>query len=498
MRYMNETMHALPLVIIGLIFSLEAQSQKVNKSVKPNILLIICDQFRYDCQGVTNSIVKTPNLSNLASEGMSFSNAFSPIPTCCPARQTLFSGMWPAQHEGLWNYDITLPVTHFNKHTWSEDLRDDGYNMGYVGKWHVSPDKSPLNFGYQNYVSESQYGQWRSGQKLPEIIPAIKGDKWMGGLDPSPLNETRTHWLAQKTIDLIKDYSKDSKPWHMVLSLSEPHLPCNPVKRFLTMYDTSIIKPWGNFPDPFINKPYIQKQQLYNWGHENYTWKEWEVYVKHYYAMISQADDAIGRVLDALNKMGLSENTIVIFTADHGDAAGSHGMIDKHYVMYDEEVHVPLVIKWKGVTKPGSQCNKFVINGLDLSATIPELAGFRFMQSKGTSMVELLKGRQPEEWREFAFSNYNGQQFGLYVQRMIRNNDWKYIWNSTDIDELYNLRTDPWEMKNLISEFEYKDTLKYLRHELYKSLKNRKDPIINWTGGVQLLEGKKLGVNKQL
>jgi hypothetical protein len=81
---------------------------------------------------------------------------------------------------------------------------------------------------------------------------------------------------------------------------------------------------------------------------------------------------------------------------------------------------------------------------------------------------------------------------------MIRGNGWKYIWNSTDIDELYNLRTDPWEMKNLISVSEHKDTLKYLRQELYKSLKDRKDPIINWTGGVQLLEGKKLGINKQL
>jgi len=466
--------------------------QRSDLPSKPNILFIICDQFRYDCQGSTNTIVKTPNLNKLVSEGMFFSNAFSPIPTCCPARQTLLSGLWPAQHKGLWNYDITLPVPHFDAHTWTEDLSNDGYQMGYVGKWHVSPEKTPLNFGYEDYVSDDQYRLWRREQKLGNPIPAIDSNRWMGGEDPAPLAETHTHWLAQKAIGLIEKYKKDGKPWNVVLSLSEPHLPCNPVKRFVDMYDTSLIKPWGNFPDPFINKPYIQKQQLYNWGLEDYTWRQWAVYVQHYYAMISQADDAIGTVLDALKKMGLDKNTVIIFTADHGDAGGSHGMIDKHYVMYEEEVHVPLVIKWDGIIKQGSRCDKFIINGLDLSATIPEIAGFKFMQSKGRSLVPLLRGNQVEDWRKFAFSNYNGQQFGLYTERMIRDNNMKYIWNLTDIDELYDLRNDPWEMKNLIADPKYKDSLKYFRRELYKDLATRHDPIINWVGKPQLLEGKKL------
>ncbi len=475
-------------LLLLITFSVSVHAQDKKKSVKPNVLLIICDQLRYDCQGRINPIVNTPNLDKLAAQGMFFNNAFTPIPTCCPARESLFSGLWPAQHKGLWNYDITLPVAPFDSHTWTEDLKDDGYLLGYIGKWHVSAKKTPIDFGFDDYVSDEQYPIWRNRQNLPEVVPVIKNNTWMGGVDPAPLGKQHTHWLAGKAIRLIKKYHKAGKPWNMVLSFREPHLPCNPSKRFLEMYDTSAIKPWKNFSDSLIHKPYIQKQQLYNWGIEDYTWKQWAVYVKHYYAMISQTDDAIGKVLDFLNQIGIEKNTVVIFTADHGDMAGAHGMIDKHYVMYDEVVHVPLVIKWDGVIEPDNECNKFVINGLDLSATIPAIAGFKFMQSKGRSLLPLLEGKRPVSWRKFAFSNYNGAQFGLYVERMIRNNHWKYIWNLTDIDELYNLKKDPQEMTNLISVPKYKDTLRYLKRKLYISLKARHDPIVNWAGKPQLLE----------
>jgi len=114
------------------------------------------------------------------------------------------------------------------------------------------------------------------------------------------------------------------------------------------------------------------------------------------------------------------------------------------------------------------------------------------MQSQGRSLLPLLKGEQPTSWREYAFSNYNGQQFGLYVERMIRNEHWKYVWNLTDTDELYDLVNDPWEMKNLISDVACMNVLKNLRHSLYDDLLKRKDPMLAGAGKKQLLEGSKL------
>jgi arylsulfatase A-like enzyme len=477
------------LLSICAFFAVNADAQKAKQ---PNILFIQCDQFRYDCQGKMNDMVKTPNIDKLTNEGMFFTNAYTPIPTCCPTRQTFLSGKWPEQHKGLWNYDITLPVSLFDEHTWTQDMQSIGYKQAYAGKWHVHPTKTPLDFGFDKYVDESQYQVYRKVQNIPPTIPIMKEFTWMGGLDPAPLEKTHTHWLAQKAIDQIKQFKKEGKPFHMRLEFVEPHLPSNPTAQFLKMYDPEKIKPWGNFPDVMENKPYIQKQQPYNWGIENFTWKEWSVYMQHYYAMISQTDDAIGKVLFALKETGLDEETIVIFTSDHGDAAGSHGLLDKHYVMYDEEVHIPLVIKWPGVVKPGSRSEKFVINSLDLSVTIPQMVGFNFEQSTGSSLLPILKGENPENWRKYAFSNYNGQQFGLFVQRMIRNERWKYVWNLTDTDELYDLKNDASEMKNLIADSNYSAELKTLRKDLYDDLLERKDPALNWAGKKQLLEGKKL------
>ncbi|MCO5238440.1 MAG: sulfatase-like hydrolase/transferase [Chitinophagaceae bacterium] len=485
----------MPRVALLLIFFIWTpaliHAQNLEVQGKPNILYIGCDQFRYDCQGKVNAGVKTPNLDKLTADGMLFTRAFTPIPTCCPARQSLLSGKWPSQHKGLWNYDITLPVAFFEEHTWTADMRKAGYKQVYLGKWHVHPTKKPQDFGFDEYIADEKYADWRKSQRLPASIPAVEGNAWMGGRDMAPLEKTHTHWLANQAIAQLKKLKQAGNPWHLRIEFIEPHLPANPVAQFLDMYDPAAIKPWGNFPDRMKGKPYIQRQMLYNWGIEQYTWKEWAVYMQHYYAMISQTDDAIGMILKALKELELDDNTVVIFTSDHGDAAGSHGLIDKHYVMYDEEVRVPLVVKWPGVVKPGTQSDQIVINGLDLSATIPQMAGFTFMQGVGRSLIPLLEGEIPGDWRQYAFSDYNGQQFGLYVQRMIRNDQLKYIWNLTDVDELYDLQKDPWEMNNLIADPAYKNALRTLRHALYKDLEERKDPVVKWVGKTQLLEGKK-------
>ncbi|MGI6705095.1 MAG: sulfatase-like hydrolase/transferase [Clostridia bacterium] len=151
---------------------------------------------------------------------------------------------------------------------------------------------------------------------------------------------------------MIEKYEEEGAPWLMSIDFPEPHLPCRPAGKFAEMYKPEEIPPWGSFADTFEGKPYIQKQQLYSWKIENFSWEDWAPIVARYYGVVSQVDDAIGRITDALEKMNVMDDTIIIYTSDHGDMCGGHRMIDKHYVLYEDNVKVPLLIRWpKGVRR---------------------------------------------------------------------------------------------------------------------------------------------------
>lgn len=474
--------------------ALPAFSQEVKA---PNVLMIVCDQLRYDCLGYTgNKIVSTPNIDKLAASGMQFTNAYTAIPTSCPARQCLLSGSWPEQpsHRGLWNYDIALPVNLFEGDTWTARLREKGYRMGYVGKWHVHPQKTPLDFGFEDYVTMADYKRWVGENQLAQKENYLhrKDNKMMGGYVDMPKEENIVYWYKDRAVDLIDEYRKGGTSWHLRLDYTEPHLPCFPLRSFYEKYSRKSIPEWGNFKDRLDDKPYIQYQQLLNWGIEDYSWNEWQNYMRSYYAIIEQVDDAIGMLLEELEKKGLLENTMIVFTTDHGDAAGSHRMLDKHYVMYEEEVHVPLIVSWKGRIAPATRCDKFLVHFLDIAATMNELLQLDF-PTQGRSLMPLFRGEKVEDWRKYAFSNYNGQQFGLFVQRMIRDERYKYVWAPTDVDELYDLQNDPYELKNQIGNPEYSEVLTRLRKDLYHELVARKDAAAGRPTGAykQLIEQKK-------
>lgn len=460
---------------------------------RPNILFIQSDQHRRDCTGYGGACpVQTPNIDRLAREGVWFEQAYTPMPLCCPARQALLNGKRPETFGALWNYDITLkiPALEPSEYSWTCKLKESGYNLGYVGKWHVHPHHDPTAYGFDRYISEGDYAAFRHS-KHPDVRLT---NGWFGEEDPVQVDDSRTHWLADRAVDLIRQFTGESKPWHIRLDFPEPHLPCQPAGEFARMYKPEDAAEWGSFRDEFKDKPYIQRQQLLNWGVKDYTWEDWAPTVARYYGIITQMDAAIGRVLDALDEMGLAENTIVIYTSDHGDMCGGHGMVDKHYVMYDDIVRVPLVVRWPGVVPEGVQSDKFVYNALDLPPTLLSALGMEVPEFfQGRSMLPILKGEDVSGWREEVVSTYNGQQFGLYTQRMIRNCRWKYVWNTTDVDELYDLESDPNELRNLIHEPEHMQVISGLRKKLYEVLERDGDELARspWMKN-QLLSNSKI------
>ncbi|HBQ63791.1 MAG TPA: sulfatase [Clostridiales bacterium] len=481
----------------------------------PNLLMIVADQFRHDCLGANNSLpVRTPNLDRLAAEGMRFEHAYTTLPACCPARQAMLSGRRPESFGSLWNYNGGLPTgwLPLTIPTWSVQLKTRGYLTGFVGKWQVNPEYGPENFGFDDVVLDKTYVKHRE-ERYPEKMPLRAG--WLGSPDDVRLEEARTHWMADQAGDMIRRFAgldgsgparlhEKRQPWLVRLDFPEPHLPCTPAAPFAGMYPPDEISPWGSFDETFEEKPYIQHQQLLSWGIENYSWKEWSVYLSNYFGMVSQVDDAIGKVLDVLKQTGQEEDTLVLFTSDHGDMAGGHRMMDKHYIMYDDVVRVPFVLRWPGKVAAGVRCGPFIYGGLDMAPTLLDLADIlsdaqdaahrkEADRYHGRSLVPLFSGSMPGDWRKEVVCTYNGQQFGLYTQRMIRTSRWKYVWNTTDIDELYDLDNDPHELKNRIRSPELAPVLKDLRIRLYDILIQDGDGLVRteWMRR-QLLEGEKL------
>lgn len=466
---------------------------------RPNILILSTDQHRYDCIGYARDYpVKTPNLDRLAQEGMAFTNAFTPAPLCCPARQSLFSGRRAEATGGYWNYDMGFDCAGLEPEdaVWSPRLEELGYNSAYIGKWHVHPEKVPTDYGYQRYFGYEHYDAYIH-EKYGEIPTGwFDSEQWFfGSTNPLPLEDTPTHYLGAKAMETIREFAKEGKPWHVRLDFVEPHLPCQPAEPFASMYDPAKIPKWRSFEDTFEGKPYIQHQQLYNWRVENATWEDWSKCVARYYATITQMDHSIGRVLELLRELNLEENTLILYMTDHGDMCGGHRMVDKLYVMYDDVLHIPTIACWKGVIPAGTVCDNFVVPYLDMAPTLLELWGENEPEGMhGRSLLPLLMGQEEERPRAHVVSTYNGNQFGLYVQRSLRTHDFKYIWNLTDVDELYDLRSDPEELTNCIRDPQYAEVLADLRRRLHDELKACGDSTLKrglWLHE-QLLEGRKL------
>jgi arylsulfatase A-like enzyme len=199
-------------------------------------------------------------------------------------------------------------------------------------------------------------------------------------------------------------------------------------------------------------------------------------------------DFQIGRVLDELERLGIAENTLVMYTADHGDMCGSHGMIDKHCIMYDDVVRVPLMMCWPGHIKPGTENHDFVVNAIDAPATWCAAAGTAIPDY--CSGIDLLQALENGTGREDVFATYHGNQFGNYSQRMVRDRRWKYVWNVSDLDELYDLENDSGELHNLIGDASHASELQRLRQRLVHWLEATHDTLNNHSLKTQLLEGR--------
>lgn len=471
----------------------------MNEKKQKNVLLLVADQLRYDCVGFAGKMpVQTPNMDALGEESTFFRNAYTSIPTCCPARQSFYACKRSESFGSYWNYGITMPIGGLpvEEYSFMRDFRAAGYETVHVGRSELSPVHDSVDYGYTRHRDSWKEFMNLYGTRVPALTEGQS--LWEGWVENCALSETPTGYTAVCAMEELQRVCTEDQPnpFFMTVCFTSPHPPYRPHERFYAGYDRA--EKWGGFDDSLADKPYIQRQQVHNWNNEHRSWADWEPIVRKYYAQVTELDYHIGEIVGQLKELGVYEDTTIIVTADHGDMCGNHKMFDKHYVLYEDVTHVPLLIKpAKGLCAhvPAST-GAYTVHNLDLGPTLMDLNQIESTGKDlhGVSLISVLSGE--DSLRQEAVSTLNGAQFGLFTQRCIKTDAWKYIWNPTDTDELYALKEDPWETKNRIHDPACEEILETLRTRLLEILLQEGDPFCavgrHWAAKKQLEEKQKI------
>jgi len=408
-------------------------------SERRNILLIVTDQQRRDTVGAYGgNLCRTPAKDRIAAEGMRFDNAFTPTGLCSPVRCSLLTGVYPHSHGVLTNVGLHPVRAQLAPGDDRLDaaLKAAGYRMGCVGKWHVSHQQPPA-FGYDDHVPLGDFERWR--EAIGEPVPDAMHDytRQVAARDPAPADQSRPMFLGDSAVRLLDSYAEGDRPFFLRLDFHGPHFPNVVPEPYFSMHDPDSILPWPNFADSLDGKPAVQRIKQKHWRTEGMAWSEWQPLIAAYLGEVALIDAAIGRVLDRLDDLGLGDDTLVIFTSDHGDTLGAHGICNKDYTMYEEIYRVPLAMRWPAVIPAGSVSDAFTHHFLDIFRTLVEVAGEAPPDPcHGRSLMPLMKGEPaPEDWPEEAYCQFHGSHMGLYSIRMLSDAGWSYIYHPNDIDE---------------------------------------------------------------
>ncbi len=437
-------------------------------SRKPNLLFILADELRADalsCMG--GRFIHTPNMDRLAREGVRFTTAVTPSPICVPARTSILTGL-PIHATGIvLNPDAKIDGMCDDLRSFDDVLTGDGYRAEYVGKWHA-PES--LRRCYSHCVSTGSYREYlsRRGFEPVEVsednpcVSPLSGQPYKPdpmdhvvrvardgrghdrvepgleyGRDTVPPEHSLTAMVAGETIDALTRLKDE--PFALTCSFLFPHDPLVVPSAYCDMVsETDMVSP-PTLDDTRANTPYND----FTWHMDGVEREHVRLIMARYYAATLEVDHHVGRVLDALEALGLADDTLVILTSDHGEMLGDHGLITK-FVHYRESVGVPLLMRMPGAIGAGGTVNDPTCL-TDLHATIADYLGVEASEPHGESLRPWIDGDGPEAER-IAFSQFE------HWNAMAQTREWKYVWSARpdDVDMLFDLSNDPAELNNLL------------------------------------------------
>ncbi len=437
-----------------------AQESAGKGARQPNFLIIMGDGIQPTEMSVAgNPIIRTPNIDRIGREGMRFQNTFVINALCAPSRGTVLTGLYSRSNGVIDNKDrhigAGIPLV-------SDHLRKAGYEVAFCGKSHVAG-------GLRNYYWDFYYGY--IGQKPFVNAPIAEGldghvgrDRVVEGYSDDVITMAAAGWLE----------GRREKPFCMYLWLKAPHEPFIPPRNLATLYDDGTKIP---VPETFDEdlKGYPGKPRAFadcdnHIGKDSTGVATLEAMVKQHYAATVGLDQNVGRVLEVLERTGKLDDTIIMFTADHGYFLGEWHFMDKR-LMHEPSIRIPLLVRYPKMIKAGSLNDKMVLN-LDIAPTMLDLAGVEVPSSmQGHSFAPFLKGAEPADWRKdwfYAFYEYPGPNM-VPKNRGIRTERYKLIeyWEFEPKQyELYDLQEDPKELHNLYDDPKYKELAGRLKQRM--------------------------------
>lgn len=467
-----------------------------------NILFLMTDQHRVDTLGAYGATAgRTPALDALAAGGTRFDRWYTPTAICTPARVSLLTGQAPFRHRVLANHERNVgyledvPRSAF---TFSQSLREAGYNCGLIGKWHAGHERPAADFGFDgpdlpgwhNPIDHDEYLAYLDEEQLPPyaISDRIRGVLPNGGPGNllaarlhQPVEATFEHFLAERTIGLLEQYAAEyrsgERPFFLALNFYGPHLPYILPEEYFDMVDPSEVELPASIAETFEGKPPVQANYSAHWTFDTLPLEVSRKLIAVYHGYVALIDDEIARVMAALERLSLTDSTTVFFTSDHGEFTGSHRLHDKGPAMYEDIYRTAGIIRMPGGA-PGQVRQEFV-SLVDCTATILEIAGLDTAPATDSrSLVPLVSGREVE-WDDEIVCEFHGHHFP-YPQRMLRTDRYKLVVNPDSVNELYDLELDPDEMRNRYLDPEYVEIRARLMRRLYRKLVERGDNFFHW------------------
>jgi arylsulfatase A-like enzyme len=472
---------------------------------RPNILLITSDQQHWNTLGVTNPRVQTPALDRLCAEGTRFERAYCNNPVCSPSRSTMITGMYPSWH-GCWTIGVKLPE---DVPTVGDVLQEHGYATSLIGKAHFQPlatvegqeslEYQPLLrdlpfwaqfhgpwYGFEhvevarNHADEAHAGQhyalwmeekglhnWRDYFQSWPPAPGANQDKyWEVGRQHTwelPEEFHYSTWTAERTIAQIEQAVEQDKPFWTWASFHDPHPPYLVPEPWASMYDPAAMEPGTLLPGEFDRMPpHFAKTQeehpdfgMYretpfgNHGFHSHL-VDPETLRKNiavYYGMISFMDQQIGRILDALDRLGIADNTIVVFTTDHGHFIGQHGLTAKGAFHYEDLLRLPFIVRYPGQVPEGITSNALQAL-IDLAPTFLSAAGIPvpgIMQ--GVDQMAVWRGEAASA-RDNVLVEFRHQPTAVHLRTFVEDRYKMTVYRDQSYGELWDLEEDPDERRN--------------------------------------------------